>query len=532
MALIRPIRLALLLSASLATAACVHTPVTHAPNVPAVEPVQAVDLVAPGEAVDASIEAEPAPVADDIPTPYPDLFDRVRSGFKLDDVQEHAVDMQLFWFANHPDYLERSFERSELYLYDIASQIEARGMPQELALLPMIESAYEPYAYSRARALGLWQFIPGTGSRFGLKQDWWYDGRRDVVESTRAALDYLQFLHDELNGDWLLAIAAYNCGELNVERALNYNRAKGRPLDFWSLKLPLETRAYVPKLLAMKRLIADPARYGLAFSKIPNQPRFERVETLGQIDMKLAAELAGINFEDLYELNPAFHRWATDPSGPHFLLLPLDSVALFRQNNVQLTPAERLPATRYRVVAGDSVASVAHRVNTTIAVLREMNDLPEGKLTVGSDLNVPAIVALPPKVARAAALVDRPEPRLRRRGHIHVVRRGDSLWAIAHRQGVNVHKLASLNGMQPDTPLRAGQHLNVAPGSDSEPAPRGEASASLRPVTYTVRSGDTLAQISRLFQVTVAQITRWNGLESASLSPGQKLIIRVLNRHG
>src|SRR5580704_17168323 len=532
MALIRPIRLALLLSATLITAACVHTPVAPPPSAAIVEPVQAVDLVVPGEAVDESVEAEPVPVAGDIPTAYPDLFDRVRSGFKLDDVQEHAVDMQLFWFANHPDYLERSFERSELYLYDIASQIEARGMPQELALLPMIESAYEPYAYSRARAVGLWQFIPGTGSRFGLKQDWWYDGRRDLVESTRAALDYLQFLHDELNGDWLLAIAAYNCGELNVERALNYNRAKGRPLDFWSLKLPLETRAYVPKLLAMKRLIADPARYGLAFSKIPNQPRFERVETLGQIDMKLAAELAGMNFDDLYELNPAFHRWATDPAGPHFLLVPIDSVALFRQNNVQLTPVERLRATHYRVAPGDSVASVARKVNTTIAVLREMNDLPEGKLTVGSDLDVPTVGDLPPKVIRAAMLVDRPERRLRRRGHIHVVRRGDSLWAIAHRQGVNVHKLASLNGIQPDAPLRAGQHLNMTAESepDPAPAPHAQASANVCPVTYTVRSGDTLAQISRLFQVTVAQITRWNGLESASLSPGQKLIIRVLNR--
>jgi membrane-bound lytic murein transglycosylase D len=222
-------------------------------------------------------------VAAAAPTGYTDLFDRVRGGFKLEDVAEQAIDSQLLWFANHPDYLERSFQRSELYLYDIASQIEARGMPLELALLPMIESAYEPYAYSRARASGLWQFIPGTGSRFGFKQNWWYDGRRDVVESTHAALDYLQYLHDEFNGDWLLAIAAYNCGELNVEKALSLNRAKGRPLDFWSLKLPLETRAYVPKLLAMKRLIADPARYGLAFSKIANQPRFERVETLGRL---------------------------------------------------------------------------------------------------------------------------------------------------------------------------------------------------------------------------------------------------------
>lgn len=525
MALSRSIRFALLVCTTLAAAACAHAPVKQVASVAVAEPVPTVESTPAPETVAMSDATEIAPAVEPVATPNTDLFDRVRAGFKLDDVNEHAVDMQLFWFANHPDYLERSFGRSELYLYDIASQIEARGMPLELALLPMIESAYEPYAYSRARASGLWQFIPGTGSRFGLKQDWWYDGRRDVVESTHAALDYLQYLHDEFNGDWLLAIAAYNCGELNVERALALNRAKGRPLDFWSLKLPLETRAYVPKLLAMKRLIADPARYGLAFSRIPNQPRFERVETLGQIDMKLAAELAGMNEEDLYELNPAFHRWATDPTGPHFLLLPPESVAIFRQNNAQLLPSERMPVTRYRVVVGDSVASVARHFETSIDVIRELNDLPAGKLTVGSDLSVPAPVVLPPKVARAAALVDRPERRLRRHAHIHVVRHGDSLWAIAQHQGIDVHQLASLNGMEPDTPLRAGQHLKLA-------SARAEPAETLRPLTYTVRSGDTLSQISRLFQVSVAQISHWNGLASPVLSPGQKLIIRVLNRHG
>jgi membrane-bound lytic murein transglycosylase D len=183
-----------------------------------------------------------------------------------------------------------------------------------------------------------------------------------------------------------------------------------------------------------------------------------------------------------------------------------------------------MPVTRYRVLAGDSVASVAHHFDTSIDVIRQLNDLPAGMLTVGSDLSVPAPVVLPPKVARAAALVDRPERRLRRHGHIHVVRRGDSLWAIAQHQGIDVHQLASLNGMEPDTPLRAGQHLKLAQA-------RAEPAAALRPVTYTVRSGDTLAQISRLFQVSVAQISHWNGLASPVLSPGQKLIIRVLNRH-
>src|SRR5579864_6709599 len=225
------------------------------------------------------------------PAQFTDLFDRMRAGFKLEDGEDrHAVDQQLRWFANNPDYLQRAFGRADLYLYHIVTELEARGMPLELALLPVVESAFEPYAYSRARASGLWQFIPGTGSKYGLKQDWWYDGRRDIVESTRAALDYLQSLHDEFNGDWLLAIAAYNCGEALVERAVDMNRAAGRPIDFWDLWLPRETRAYVPKLLAMKRLVLDPETYGLAISPIPNQPYFVREPTVGQINLRIAAE--------------------------------------------------------------------------------------------------------------------------------------------------------------------------------------------------------------------------------------------------
>src|ERR1700683_2176049 len=177
---------------------------------------------------------------------YDDLFDRLRAGFALDEVQEPAIDQQLAWFEHNPDYLERVFQRGQRYMYHIITEVEARGMPLEFALLPVVESAYEPFAYSVSRAAGMWQFIPGTGVRFGLKQDWWYDGRRDVVESTRAALDYLQALHDQFGDDWLLAIAAYNVGEMTVQREIDINRAAGKPIDFWHLKLPAETRAYVP----------------------------------------------------------------------------------------------------------------------------------------------------------------------------------------------------------------------------------------------------------------------------------------------
>ena len=485
--------------------------------------------------------AEPAPVAGVTPAQYADLFDRMRNGFKLETTQNKAIEQQLNWFVNNPDYLERSFGRSELYLYHIVAELEARGMPLEIALLPIVESAFEPYAYSRAAASGLWQFIPDTGSRFGLKQDWWYDGRRDVVESTRAALDYLQSLHDEFNGDWLLAIAAYNCGEAAIERAVELNQTAGRPIDFWSLKLPKETKAYVPKLLAMRRLVADPESLGLVISPIPNQPYFARVETKGQIDLKVAAEVAGVTSEEVYELNPAYHRWATDPSGPHFLLLPVDGALVFTQNISQLTDDERMRSMHYRVGHGDSVSSVARRFHTTPNVIRELNDVPAGALTVGMDLRVPsANTELPPKVMLAAARVDGRVRGMRRpHVHIHVARAGDSLWGIARRAGMDVNTLASMNGMHPSDTLKAGQRIKlsapsaaaVAAATESDNATAGTSAA--RRVTYTVRLGDTLTQIAKLFQVSVSQILAWNGMGSHSpIVPGQKLTIRVASRRG
>jgi len=478
----------------------------------------------------ANAAEEPEPVAGINPDDYADLFDRLRGGFKLADVDRPAVAQQLQWFVNNPDYVQRSFERAELYLYSIVKQLEARGMPLELALLPVIESAYEPYAYSRARAMGLWQFVPGTGSRFGLKQNWWYDGRRDVVESTRAALDYLQYLHDEFNGDWLLAIAGYNCGEAAIVQAIQVNQAKGRPIDFWSLRLPAETRAYVPKLLAMKRLVAAPESYGLTFSHIPNRPYFARVDTFGQIDLRVAAEIAGVSSDVLYELNPAFHRWATDPSGPYYLLLPTDAAEVFRANIGQLSADERMRVRHYDVHRGDSMAGIARHFRSTPKVIRELNDLPSGALVVGTELRVPDdVTTLPAKVLQAAALADGRERRMLRPHMRVVVHRGDSLWAIARRHGVDVHTLALLNGMQPGDTLHAGQRLmlTAAVVREGRAAVPTTHSHSTRRLTYIVRAGDTLYRIARVFQVTVAEIVSWNRLAHTALSPGQRLLIRL-----
>ena len=471
----------------------------------------------------------------------PDLFVRLRGGFKLEDVDQPAVDRELNWYANHPDYLERTWGRAEHYLHYIVQQLNARSMPLELALLPVVESAFEPYAYSRARASGLWQFIPNTGSNYGLKQNWWYDGRRDVVASTRAALDYLQSLHDSLDGDWLLAIAAYNCGEGNVQRAVNHNLRLGKPVDFWHLKLPTETRAYVPKLLAMRRIVANPAAYGLEFSQIDDEPYFAQVSTGGQIDLQVVAEIAGITKDDLYELNPAFHRWATDPTGPYSLLVPAYVADGLEQTLLTLTPEQRMRVAHYEVQRGDTIAAIAKQNSTTPELLRHLNGLDANeKPVVGSTLMVPsATIDLPEKALRAAALVDRPERiRGRRSAHrgLHVVRRGDTLFGIAHRLGTDVHTLARLNNMDVTDPLRAGQRLVVSDRALTTPsASRGStagAPASGRQVTYTVRPGDTLYGIARMLQVTLHDLLGWNDMPAGSaIRPGQKLVAFV-SSHG
>jgi len=512
------------------------TPASDAPV--AIDPLAVEPAVEPGPA-DGAPETAPAEspqtLAGLTPEQYPDVFDRIRAGFKLEDIESRQIDQQVAWFANNPEYLERVFGRAGLYLHHIVKEIEARGMPLELALLPVVESAFEPYAQSWVRANGLWQFMPGTGERFGLKQDWWYDGRRDVIASTRAALDYLQYMHDEFFDDWLLAVAAYNCGEFRVQREVNANRARGLPVDFFHLHLPAETRAYVPKLMAMRRLVANPEDYGIAFSPIANEPYFTKVDTGGQLDLTLAAELAGITLDEVYELNPGFHRWATDPAGPHFLLLPRDTAEAFSKNLELLSPDERVRVSLHKVKSGESVATIAKKYKTQAIVVRDMNSLDtNAALVVGSELRVPsAVVNLPPKVMLAAARVDGRGGRTGRRPAVHVVRSGDSLWRIAKRHRMDVATLARINAMSTGDTLRAGQKLvlNTRASSGSSRSSHSASTGSSRPVSYKVRSGDTLSRIAQVFGVTVSELVNWNGISRQTvLRPGQKLTVNVRRR--
>ncbi len=460
---------------------------------------------------------------------YDDLFDRMRAGFALDEVQEPAIDQQLAWFEHNPDYLERVFQRGQRYLYHVVTEVEARGMPLEFALLPVVESAYEPFAYSVSRAAGLWQFIPDTGRRFGLKQNWWFDGRRDVIESTRAALDYLQALHDQFDGDWLLAIAAYNVGENTVQRELDYNRSHGKPTDFWHLKLPGETRAYVPKLLAMKRLMAEPERYGLEFAAIPNEPYFAVIDTNSQIDLKIAAKLAGASYDELVALNPGYNRWATDPEGPHRMLVPIDNADGFEAGLQTLSPDDRVRYAIHEVTRRETLASIAKQYGTSSTVIVKINDLKGGKVSAGESLRIPEISGqLPDKVLLAASRVDRPQSDLGgRRQHqiVYRVRAGETLSSIARRHGMPVSTLARLNNMDTGDTLVKGQRLVLKASARRY---RDEGVRSGRRVLYTVRSGDTVYSISRQFQVSIPQLKTWNGLNKHhQIRAGQHIVMYV-----
>jgi membrane-bound lytic murein transglycosylase D len=460
---------------------------------------------------------------------YDDLFDRMRAGFALDEVQEPAIDQQLAWLQHNPDYLERVFQRGQRYMYHVITEVEARGMPLEFALLPVVESAYEPFAYSSSRAAGLWQFIPGTGVRFGLKQNWWYDGRRDVIESTRAALDYLQALHDQFDGDWLLAIAAYNVGENTVQRELDYNRAHGKPADFWHLTLPAETRAYVPKLLALKRLMAEPERYGLEFAVIPNEPYFAVIDTNSQIDLKVAAQLAGTSYDELVALNPGYNRWATDPDGPHRMLVPIDNADGFETALKTLSADDRVPFAVHEVTRRETLASIAKQYGTSATVISHINDLKGGKVAVGESLKIPQISGqLPDKVLLAASRVDRPQSDLggrRQRQIVYRVRAGETLTSIARRHGIPVSTLARLNNMGTSESLVKGQRLVIKASARRY---RDEGAEAGRRVLYTVRRGDTVYSISRQFQVSVPQLKTWNGLnQHHQIRAGQRLVMYV-----
>lgn len=327
----------------------------------------------------------------DLTTPPDDLWQRVRNGFAMPDLNSSLVANQQAWYLNHPQYLQRIFERCQRYLYYVTAELEKRGMPTELALLPIIESAYNPQARSSARAMGMWQFIPSTGKNYNLKQNIWVDERRDIVASTNAALDYLQYIY-EMHGDWQLALASYNWGEGAVGRSIAKNRAKGLPGDYSHLTMPGETRNYVPKLQAIKNIVANPQLFGIALETIPNQPYFSVVGRDGNMDVALAAHLAGIPMAEFMALNPAYNRPVMPGSANSPLVLPADKVQTYL-DNLQDHEAQDKPLSAWRtytLARGEKLESVARRHGLSLGRLKQLNGLTKRtKIYPGLALLVP-----------------------------------------------------------------------------------------------------------------------------------------------
>ena len=465
----------------------------------------------------------------------PDLLQRLRDGFELAEVENRRIDAELKWFVKHPDYLTRVFTRAQRYLPHITAELDERGLPLELALLPIVESAYDPFAYSHGRAAGLWQMIPGTATRFGVKQNWWYDGRRDIVDSTRAALEYLDYLHDFNDGDWLNAIASYNSGEGNVRRAVKRNRSTNRPYDFFSLRMSKETSAYVPRLLALVEIVKDPAAHGISLPYIVDEPQFVVADIGSQLDLALAAELAGVDVDTVYAYNPGYNRWSTDPEGPHSLVMPVDKAVDFSTALAEVPENERVRWKRHAIGNGETISEIAIDYNTTVPAIRAANNIRGNTIRAGHYLTIP--VASKPLSAYSKSADERlakTQNRKRAANKIeHIVASGESFWTISQRYGITTRQLSSWNGMAPGDTLPVGRKLVVWTNSDmGEVAPSTSPTSAYgnttRKVNYTVRNGDSLYLIANRFRVTVKQLTRWNNIDKNKiLRPGQRLTMYV-----
>ena len=465
-----------------------------------------------------------------------DVLDKLRRGFKLQYIDNHRTEAEKNWFLKHPDYLNRVFTRAQRYLPHIVAELERRNLPLELALLPIVESAYDPFAYSHGRAAGLWQMIPGTAKRFGIKQNWWYDGRRDVVDSTRAALDYLEYLKNFNNNDWLNAIASYNSGEGNVRKAVRRNTKANKPIDFWNLKLPRETSMYVPKLLALVEIVADPEKYNVTLPVVPNEPQFVVTDIGGQLDLALAAELAGVDVDTVYQYNPGYNRWSTDPAGPHSLVMPIDVAEQFTTALNEVPKSERVRWQRHKVKNGEAISQIAEKYNTTVSTIRSANNLKGNTIRAGHHLMIP--VATKPLSAyskSADARLAKTQNRTRKGNKLeHIVASGESFWTISQRYKVTTRQLAAWNGMAPRDTLSVGKKLvvwtnaSVAAATSPRTSPTQALGNTTRKLHYTVRNGDSLYLIARRFRVGIDQIAGWNNIDKNKLlRPGQKLTMYV-----
>ena len=473
----------------------------------------------------------------DIPA---NVWARIRSGFAIPNLNSAVVDRWTDFYAKDPDYVRRMALRASRYLYNIVEEVEARHLPTELALLPFVESAFQPEALSRAKASGLWQFMPATGKNYALEQNLWRDDRRDVLESTRAALDYFEYLHGLFN-DWQLALAAYNWGEGSVQRAIVRAKRQKKATDYAHLRMPRETANYVPKLEAIKRIVSDPGKYGIELPDVGNEPFFVRVTKPRDIDLKTAAELAGMSETDFRALNPSFKLPVIVASHNNVMLLPADRLDFFVDNLASWMDSGQPLShwTTYRLQSGESLAEVAERSGMTESFLREVNGIPEGRKVLENS----TLLVLAEGDDLADISVEEADARLRLsplttwRRVTYRVRSGDTLSTIARRWHITVKSIVQANRLRSDR-LRVGQRLvltvpNVARSPIVTASKASSKSSTSRGhVIYAVRGGDSLFSIAQRYGVSVDDLKMTNRLSGNTIRAGQRLRIPKTGEEG
>ncbi|MDT8439467.1 MAG: LysM peptidoglycan-binding domain-containing protein [Wenzhouxiangellaceae bacterium] len=489
------------------------SPVEPSPS----DPFEAIDRAFAGLALERQPADESAPAA----LVWPRIVERMRFA---ECPADSSAARWAAWYASNEAYMQRVFNRARPWMHFIVNEIEARDLPGELALLPVVESAFDPFAYSRGRAAGPWQFLSGTARDFGVPINDWYDGRRDFVVSTPAALDYLQYLNS-LFDDWALAIAAYNAGQGRVMRAVQRNQRQGLGTEWDELRLPRETRGYVPKLKGLACLVRAPAQYAFVLPTIKDRPQIEILETGGPVDLVALSLVEPIEPAELLTLNAGLNKHLTPPDGPHHLVVPSAQADRFRAALEGLPAPKSSAPKRVRVQRGDTLSKLARRHDTTVAALQKANGMHDTRLAVGRQLVLPGtgLSTEPLELAgyREAlrALASLQQQLVPTDRFIHSVRPGENLWLIARRYGVGVGDLQRMNGLS-DNLIRPGQRL-VIETDQARTAP------TIVDGKYVVRQGDSLWAIARAQQVALDDLMRWNGLAADSvLRPGQELVIR------
>lgn len=462
---------------------------------------------------------------------FKDIWARIGAGLQFAYKYDNArIDEQLQFYRDNPSYLRTVTERASPFIFEIVEEVERRGLPMELALLPIVESAFNPNAVSPGNSVGLWQIGSSTAPVLGLKRDWWYDGSRDPIASTSAALDYLTTLQQMFDESWLLSLAAYNTGPGNVRKAINRNEVRDRDVDYWSLNLPSITEDFAPKLIALSRLVAEPDHYGMELSDVPNAPAVKLVDVGYQLDLALAANIAGIDSETLYQLNPGFRQWATHPDGPYGLLVPVAVADAFTSALADQRDRPNVTWDRYVVQSGDTLGKIARQFRTQVGVLQQVNAIEGSRIIAGESLLIPraydsaAPIAAPnapdyPGIASRTSVASTvpPEPPSR-----YTVRSGDSLWLIANRYQITVAQLSQWNSLGADALIKPGQQL-VLQGDTTLAQTNGQNTIEA-PQGYTVRPGDSLARIAQRFRITAEDLANWNSIQLGDLiHPGQQL---------